>query len=138
MLCPACREEMLVLEFEGIEVDYSATCGGVWLDAGELQLLGRVLGACDEEVLGECREGPPARRARERRCPVCRRRLDEVPLSMGFAIDRCPSGHGMWFDRDELDRILGAEGRCGAFGAFCGRLFPDRSGRAPEGEPAEG
>ncbi len=39
MNCPVCKEPLIVLELEQIEVDYCTRCAGVWLDAGELELL---------------------------------------------------------------------------------------------------
>lgn len=40
----------------------------------------------------------------ERHCPVCDETMDE-PLLFDVPIDRCP-GHGMWFDKAELDLVL--------------------------------
>lgn len=35
--CPKCPGELLSGNFEKIQIDTCNTCGGVWLDAGELQ-----------------------------------------------------------------------------------------------------
>jgi len=39
MNCPVCKDSMVVLELEQVEIDYCTGCEGVWLDAGELELL---------------------------------------------------------------------------------------------------
>ena len=40
MLCPVCNdEEMLILEYNDVEIDYCNECSGIWLDEGELELL---------------------------------------------------------------------------------------------------
>ena len=39
MNCPVCKEPMLVLELDKIEIDHCINCGGIWLDNGELELL---------------------------------------------------------------------------------------------------
>ena len=39
MDCPVCREPMIGLEYEKVEVDYCPACAGVWLDEGELEVL---------------------------------------------------------------------------------------------------
>ena len=39
MQCPVCDRPMISLELHEIEVDHCVACGGVWLDAGELELL---------------------------------------------------------------------------------------------------
>ncbi len=36
MLCPVCREELVMSERQNIEIDYCPKCRGVWLDRGEL------------------------------------------------------------------------------------------------------
>ena len=39
MKCPVCKNMMIVVEHEHIELDYCPDCAGVWFDAGELDLL---------------------------------------------------------------------------------------------------
>lgn len=36
MLCPVCREALVMSERQNIEIDYCPKCRGVWLDRGEL------------------------------------------------------------------------------------------------------
>jgi hypothetical protein len=97
---------MLVLELHDIEVDYCPETGGIWLDAGELELL---LGS-DEAARAVLDHGEPAGQSRERRypCPICGTRMRKWSLGDGLPIiyDKCPEGHGMWFDRGELRQVL--------------------------------
>lgn len=40
MICPKCHDQVLVVvDRDGIEVDYCGGCRGVWLDRGELEKL---------------------------------------------------------------------------------------------------
>ena len=39
MLCPVCKTDLKISERQGIEIDYCSTCGGIWLDRGELDKL---------------------------------------------------------------------------------------------------
>ena len=39
MKCPTCKNLMIVVEHEHIELDYCTECQGVWFDSGELDLL---------------------------------------------------------------------------------------------------
>ena len=39
MDCPVCEVPMIVFELEEIETDYCTECKGIWLDAGELEIL---------------------------------------------------------------------------------------------------
>jgi hypothetical protein len=112
VLCPVCEHEMLVLEFEQVEVDYCARCRGVWLDSGELELVGERAGALEGELLGALQRpdgSPPAGR---RPCPVCGHAMDETATGTDppIAVDRCRRGHGLWFDHGELRRLVRAAG----------------------------
>ena len=105
MICPACREEMIVVEYKKIELDVCVQCKGVWFDADELSLL---LGTL-ELHMGEfgC---PATKNVAEgvRRCPCCRKKMDKIMIGPGdgVMIDRCAKGHGLWFDGGELDAIV--------------------------------
>ena len=35
--CPKCEGKLVTGNFENVQIDVCDTCGGVWLDAGELQ-----------------------------------------------------------------------------------------------------
>jgi Zn-finger nucleic acid-binding protein len=37
--CPRCDGQLQAVAFEGVEIDTCDKCGGVWLDANELQAL---------------------------------------------------------------------------------------------------
>ncbi len=113
MLCPACDVEMFVLEFELVEIDYCPECGGVWLDSGELELIGERAGVLKGELLGALEtqrgakpEGPP------RRCPVCAKKMREVRTETEppIVLDRCRRRHGLWFDAGELEAVVRAAG----------------------------
>jgi len=106
MRCPSCRKPMIVLEVESVEIDHCTACGGVWLDGGELELLLEDASNRAElmTTLAELAEG----RERKIRCPICARRLHKVRYGpdRNLILDKCPKGHGLWFDRDELCRAL--------------------------------
>lgn len=60
MKCPVCKTpDLLMSEREGIEIDYCATCRGLWLDRGELdKLLARME---DGSVAASRRKAPHGR-----------------------------------------------------------------------------
>ncbi|MBI2213192.1 MAG: zf-TFIIB domain-containing protein [Acidobacteria bacterium] len=39
MNCPKCGMELKEVEYQTIKVDYCASCGGSWFDAGEIEQL---------------------------------------------------------------------------------------------------
>jgi len=127
-MCPCCGSPLIIIEWEGIEVDYCPACGGTWLDAGELELIAERSGA----DLGRLRHA--IRHARghsklSRRCPRCRRKMERIDVGEDqqkpIELDRCPRGHGLWFDRGEMDSLIDRyeEGEEGAMARFFGNLY---------------
>ena len=114
MLCPACdKVEMFVLEFELIELDWCPQCRGVWLDSGELDLVGRRAGVLQDGLLKALEEGGGRKSGDGKRpCPICRKTLRQVQTDTAppIVVDRCPRGHGLWFDSGELQAVVAAAG----------------------------
>lgn len=106
MNCPACKEPLIVLEHEDIEVDYCLACEGIWLDTGELELLFGDARKCGEFIAA----GNPAHAQGEatRRCPICRKNMAKAVTGGDHPIvyDRCGRGDGLWFDKGELLEVL--------------------------------
>lgn len=107
MDCPVCKNAMVVLELQQVEVDHCFGCGGIWLDAGELELLiddnARSL-----KLLESFRADPECTEAK-RKCPICYKKMEKVvvgPDKPQLLIDRCRKKHGLWFDSGELQDIL--------------------------------
>jgi Zn-finger nucleic acid-binding protein len=107
MDCPVCKSAMIVLELDEVEVDTCCDCEGIWLDAGELELL---LGGTSqsETLLGSFQPSKTAEK--KRKCPICLKKMDKVLVGEAERkqelIDRCPRSHGLWFDGGELQGIL--------------------------------
>jgi hypothetical protein len=40
MHCPKCGMSLIEIDYKGIKVDKCSSCAGIWLDAGELELIG--------------------------------------------------------------------------------------------------
>jgi Zn-finger nucleic acid-binding protein len=128
---------MAVFELEGVEVDRCPTCGGTWLDAGELEILTRRSGASTERLARSLAAARELRRTR-RRCPRCPRRLHEFALGEDPVVhlDRCPWGHGLWCDRGEMVTVVrshaGDQDRMVA--AFFADLYCDDIGSIEKGD----
>jgi len=110
MICPACRNVMIVVEHERIELDYCAGCSGVWFDAGELELmLERMELGVDSLLLGDMLALTEARTTeKKRKCPICGRKMKKVVVGQKpeVLIDICPIGDGLWFDGGEVTQLL--------------------------------
>ncbi len=107
MDCPVCASAMIVLELDEVEVDYCPDCAGIWLDAGELELLlgdaGQARAVLESFAVAETDEIP-------RKCPICRKKMEKVRVGAADGrrelLDRCKKEHGLWFDRGELQAVL--------------------------------
>jgi Zn-finger nucleic acid-binding protein len=126
MECPACKEPLIVLEYDQVEVDYCAACHGVWLDAGELELLFGNRAMTD----GFLAAGDPQAAAGEkpRPCPICGKAMAKRVTGGAHPVvyDQCVAGHGQWFDRGELHTVLkyGSSAAGGdAVGAWLREIF---------------
>lgn len=107
MRCPVCNQDMIVVEFRQIEIDYCMKCSGIWFDRGELELL---LGTADLGNTGLPTLDGSAREKRShgnRTCPICRQKMQEAPLGEPVIhVDVCRKGDGIWFDGGELQQLL--------------------------------
>ena len=98
---------MITLELEDVEIDYCTNCGGIWLDAGELELLlnetDKAKGLLDSfRIDSESDE-------KIRKCPICDKKMQKVVVGSSkpvLLIDKCRRGDGLWFDKGELQDIF--------------------------------
>ena len=110
-VCPKCDVPLFILRFKDIEVDFCDRCRGLWLDAGELEaLLNRTGASAGDPLLHfQQQQGVPPK-GRPHLCPRCDEPLREIqvehPGVHRLTLDKCPRGHGLWFDADELTQLL--------------------------------
>ena len=107
MDCPVCKSAMVTFELDKVEIDHCYACCGIWLDAGELELL---LGDSKQskELLSSFHINNKSVE-KPRKCPICRKKMQKVfvgPKTSNLLIDKCRRGHGLWFDKGELQDIL--------------------------------
>jgi len=100
---------MIVLEMDQVEIDHCLKCGGVWLDAEEMDLL--LDGSEGREEIRRRATVEAAGDEKSRRCPICSRKMEKARLSREgkdtkILIDRCTKHHGTWLDGGELDAVV--------------------------------
>ena len=108
MDCPVCQESaMITLELDEVEIDYCTKCEGIWLDAGELELL---LGEQEKaKTLIDSFKIDTDSTEKIRKCPICDKKMLKVIVGSSkpvLLIDKCRKGDGLWFDRGELKNIF--------------------------------
>lgn len=106
MDCPVCREPMVVLELQEVEIDYCFCCKGIWLDGGELELL--LEDAAEKDKLLASFEPDKHTREKRRKCPICLKKMEKVlgGTDRKIRIDKCRNNDGLWFDEGELADLL--------------------------------
>jgi Zn-finger nucleic acid-binding protein len=106
MNCPHCKEPMIVVELNEVEIDYCHECAGIWLDAGELELL--IEDSDEKEKMIKSFTQAKQSREKKYKCPRCRKKMEKVFVGEkeDVLIDRCRFGHGLWFDKGELPQII--------------------------------
>lgn len=106
MKCPVCKEAMIILELDQVEIDYCPSCSGIWLDEGELELL--LEGGEARNSLLQSLTAVSASKEKTRKCPRCRKKMDKVSggTDSSLLIDKCSRQHGIWFDAGELQEMI--------------------------------
>jgi len=110
MVCPACKKDMLVVEYNNIELDYCNDCHGVWFDSTELELLLKSVNLDSQNLLlNDILKSPEAMtQEKKRRCLICRQKMKKTTIgeNPGVLVDVCPQGHGLLFDGGEVAQLL--------------------------------
>lgn len=110
MICPACKNNMIVVEHQQIELDYCPQCQGVWFDSGELELLVERLKLGDPELFlrSILRTAEARSTEKKRRCPICTQKMKKTTIGEEprILIDACQRGDGLWFDGGEMTQLL--------------------------------
>jgi Zn-finger nucleic acid-binding protein len=99
-VCPKCDTGLFIARLGRVEIDYCERCRGVWLDAGELEQLARSPMSDFQNQPGVVPAG------KKHLCPRCDAPLAEISAPDNLTLDKCPRGHGLWFDADELQQLL--------------------------------
>ncbi len=109
--CPACAKPLATAKVGELEVQECLTCGGLWLDRAVFEQLG-----ASRERQGALLGALPApstpplvklEAVQYRPCPACKQRMNRTNYAKrsGVVLDVCKA-HGIWFDKDELRRVL--------------------------------
>jgi Zn-finger nucleic acid-binding protein len=119
---PAHRDEIIACASCQTGLDPRGTrficgkCGGALVTAAELEFMMNEMSPDDQRPLDQ-RLLPGS--AAARLCPRCPTQMK--PVSMyGVTLDHCEA-HGVWFDGEELAKVLHENGE-----AYAGRQFSDR------------
>lgn len=105
MNCPNCKDILIVLELDEVEIDFCTSCNGIWLDSGELELLVEDNDKSDFKKIFIPHNGI---NEKLKKCPRCKKKMNKVEVGEKekIVLDECKKGHGFWFDADELQSVI--------------------------------
>ena len=110
--CPRCRVEMQPVVIGATALRECSRCAGLWLDVSSFE---RICADREQQaaVLGGASPAPThsagdmTSKVNYVPCPECSELMNRINFARhsGVIVDIC-KGHGIWFDRDELSRIV--------------------------------
>jgi Zn-finger nucleic acid-binding protein len=114
MQCPKCDLPLKGIDYQGIHIETCPSCGGDWLDAGELGSIVRARNTRFDEK--ECIAIAQATKItgvklstlnRHLTCPKCAGTTQPVNYGddTGLIIDKCAQCGGVWLERGEIEKI---------------------------------
>jgi len=113
--CPRCHNELREIDYEGVIIDRCNTCGGQWCDNDELyqiiKLREKKFATSDfKDIPGKKEDAKfsiPSELVDCLNCPICNHLMERINYSYtsGVIIDRCRKNHGIWLDKDEIEKI---------------------------------
>ncbi len=109
LTCVKCTSVLDKARVGDVEVDLCPSCGGLWLDHGEVERLGRGkaedLGRLRNALVGSSAPDPASETTTS--CPACTGTLKEVELGP-VHIEYCSKCNGIFLDKGELDAAVKA------------------------------
>ena len=93
------REIVVDVPGRDVRVDVCPSCGGMWLDAGELRRL-----TCDRRLSDYLTKDIGTRTSSPVVCPACGHLMD-VERAEDVEVDVCLECRGVWLDTGELDGL---------------------------------
>jgi Zn-finger nucleic acid-binding protein len=111
LCCLKCTSVLDKTRVEDIEVDTCPSCGGLWLDHGEIEkIVKKIPSEIDRlrKLLAPHKnQPPPVANDDASTCPSCTSPMKEAPLGP-ITIDYCTRCKGFFLDRGEIDAALEA------------------------------
>lgn len=112
-LCPRCELPLITADVGATRVQECDSCGGIWLDIASFQKICKDREKQERVMIYNVPTGPAKQQSEIRGrkfyipCPECGELMNQENFAgcSGIVIDICTS-HGIWFERQELQRIV--------------------------------
>lgn len=112
--CPRCKIDMLAITLGATAMRECAKCEGMWVEVAAFEKIcadreqyASVLGVAAPVTSAKTASGNELPKAVYVPCPQCGQLMNRLNFAhcSGVIVDVC-KGHGSWFDRDELRKII--------------------------------
>jgi len=111
---------------KGILVDKCHSCGGVWLDKDEYDSIKNGITKHKDILIDEAKKEIITEKKRifsvVGLCPRCQVGQINQKRILGVEVDSCTECHGVFFDNQELEKILSKDSKKADDGGFLGFL----------------
>lgn len=109
MNCPKCEKQLKQIKINGAEVNCCDNCGGIWFDKDELKLVrderDKNLSWLDFDLWDNKNKLSVSGKSID--CPCDGKPLFKIKCgNTNVLVDICLKCHGIWLDKDELDKII--------------------------------
>lgn len=110
MQCPKCNQNSLEeIKINGVKIDRCKSCGGLWFDRDELGVVrdqrDENLSWLDFDLWEDEKKLSVSGKSID--CPHDGKPLFKIKYGeTGVLVDVCLDCHGVWLDKDELDKIV--------------------------------
>ena len=101
--CPKCKtEDMLTINFQGVEVERCQKCDGIWFDMLEQEDLKKIKKS--EKIDKGAVKAKPSSRSQQLECPKCHTKMESlrIPDQPHIVVEKCHVCYGVFFDAGEF------------------------------------
>ena len=98
--CPECNDYFNIIYINKVEIDCCKKCESLWFDPKELQMVMKT----PDDIMDKFLHAGKSKYE----CPICRTKLRKRSFLFPerLVVDICPEGHGVYFEKGELEQIL--------------------------------
>lgn len=105
--CPKCRNNLITINYQNIEVDRCSECEGIWFDAMEAEELKQIKGSENIDPGNQSKSEHFNHLQQEIKCPRCQGKMLQMLDIDQYSIwyEQCRQCRGIWLDSGEFRKF---------------------------------
>jgi Zn-finger nucleic acid-binding protein len=102
--CPHCRNNLITINYQNIEVDRCSQCEGIWFDALEAEELKKIKGSENVDIGNYTKSEHLHHPQQQIKCPRCRGKMLQMLDIDQYSIwyKQCRQCRGIWLDSGDF------------------------------------